>query len=139
MVVTLLPTSMKQCNTVFLSSYCPTITPLLLIPPGAVVIAPGTLTFVNLKVKVGAAATVATHMNATTDTDASSTLQLFIGTSIRRHKGRKFYLLIRRVDSQGRKSGHSRRIGHRFDPVAAARASCLTALISFPCYLQIPT
>src|SRR5580700_5632554 len=47
-------------------------------PPTVVVSAPGTRTVLNLKVKVGAAATVAAIMNTSTKTASSTDLQIFI-------------------------------------------------------------
>src|SRR5580700_1012412 len=63
----------------FLSSYSPTIVPELLTPPGSVASAPGTLTSVNLKVKVGAAAAVAAIRDADTNPrNSNNDLQVFI-------------------------------------------------------------
>jgi hypothetical protein len=69
--------SHKAARDPFPAWYCPTITPALLIP-STDVNAPGTLTVVNLKVKVGASAAVAAITNNNTDRTSSNVLPLFI-------------------------------------------------------------
>jgi hypothetical protein len=94
--------------------YCPTITPALLIPPSEVVSAPGTLTVVNLKVKVGASAAIAAIMNISTNPDTSnSVLQALIVFPLVDLRRGHFYPGVRngsRFYTQSAGSQHSKTI-----------------------------
>ena len=79
MRVHLSPSRIKPRVVPFPAWYCPTITPALLIPPTAVLSAPGTLTVVNVKVNFGALAALGAIMNVSANPGPrNSNLQVFM-------------------------------------------------------------